>query len=258
MSSYTVRRDEGLGGQWLEVWHQPSSYANPWGVSQNLILWEPLLWQGIPAGKWLPHPCNGHSRGPPPLDLQWRQGNTHASLLPTLSSQWVTGPQTDGQCVFWVVLGHILAVCKWLLGQFKEVTYCGRLIAQWCVCYHLCLWGDGMFCCFSTRKGHKWPVMSSIMYLMESTTPCGLLFFSTWNIPINSACPMWPLKFTSERVSCRQALIITFIYFNWSSLTLHVTGLGSFIPWIRLFFLSFWWAGIGDLIMVRVSLNTSS
>lgn len=103
--------------------------CGPWGVSQNLILWEPLPWQGIPAGNWRPHPCHGHSRGPPPLGLQRHQGYTHASLLPTLSSQWVSGPQTDGQFCFGVVLGHILAGCKCPTGQLREVTYCGRLIA---------------------------------------------------------------------------------------------------------------------------------
>lgn len=107
-----MKGDEGLGEQWLEVWHQLSSYVNPWGVSQNLILWELLPWQGIPAGNWRPHPCHGHSRGPPPLDLKRQRGNTHASLLPTLSSQWVTGPQTDGQFVFgwfWVTFSPVVS-----------------------------------------------------------------------------------------------------------------------------------------------------
>lgn len=124
---------EDEGQRWLEIWHQLSLLCEPWGVSQNLILWEPLPWQGIPAENGRPHPCHGHSRGPPPLDLTQQRGNTHASLLPTLSSQWVTGPWTGGQFVFGWFLGSILAGSNRLLGQFREVTYCGSLIAPWYV-----------------------------------------------------------------------------------------------------------------------------
>lgn len=79
------------------------------GGSQNLILWEPLLWQGIPAGRWLPHPCHGHSRGPPPLDH-----HTHASLLPTVSE----GSDPDRGSAWF--LSRILAVCKVSVGSIQR------------------------------------------------------------------------------------------------------------------------------------------
>lgn len=190
-SSYTIRTDEGLGEQWLEVWHQLTFYVNPWGVSQNLILWEPLPWQGIPAGNWCPHPCHGHSRGPPPLGLQRQQGNTHASLLPTPSSQWVTGLWTDGQFVFgWFRITYLLVVSGlWANSQRS------RTAAIWLhggMCYCLSLQGEGMFWCSLPRKGHKWAVMSSIEYLRVSTSPSSLLFVSTWNTLISQACKFGP------------------------------------------------------------------
>lgn len=89
------------------------SYTDSWGGggggSQNLILWEPLLWQGIPAGRWLPHPCHGHSRGPPPLDH-----HTHASLLPTVSE----GSDPDRGSAWF--LSRILAVCKVSVGSIQR------------------------------------------------------------------------------------------------------------------------------------------
>lgn len=185
-SSYTVRRDDIRGAVVGGLAPAILFFANPWGVSQNLILWEPLLWQGIPAGKWLPHPRHWHSRGPPPLDLQQQQGNTHASLLPTLSSQWGTGPQTDGQLVFewfWVTFLLFVSVC-WAKSERS------RTVSVWLqggVCVTICPYRV-MFCCFSTHTAPKWPVMPPITYSMESTSPCGLLFFSTWNIPRNNAC----------------------------------------------------------------------
>lgn len=173
--------------------------CGPWGVSQNLILWEPLPWQGIPAGNWRPHPCHGHSRGPPPLDLQRQQGNTHASLLPTFSSQWVTGPRTDGQFVF----GWFWFTFSLVVSGRSSNSQRSRTAAVWLhrgMCYRLCLESEDMFWCFPPHKGHEWPVMSSIEYLRASTSPCGLLFASTWNTTISNSCK-WPLEFTSERVS---------------------------------------------------------
>lgn len=103
--------------------------CEPWGVSQNLILWEPLPFQGIPAENRHPHPCLGHSRGPPPLDLHRQRGNTHASPLPAFSSLRVTGPGTDGQFVFgWFWVAFLLVVSGHC--QSREFTYCGRLIAR--------------------------------------------------------------------------------------------------------------------------------
>lgn len=184
---HSEERCGGLGEQWPEVWHQLSSYVNPWGVFQNLILWEPLPWQGIPAGNWRPHPCHGHSRGPPPLDLHWQQGNTHASLLPTLSSHWATGPQTDGQFVFgwfWVTFLLDVSGC-WAKSERSRTAavwlHCG-------MCYRLYLQDEDLFCCFSPRKGHKWCVMSSREYVRASTSPCGLLFVSMWSTTISIAC----------------------------------------------------------------------
>lgn len=124
-----------------------------WGVSQNLILWEPLQWQGIPAENWCPHPCHGHSRGPPPLDLQQQEGNTHASLLPTLSSQWVTGPQADGQFVFgWFRVKFLLVVSHCWANSERS-----RTAAVWLrggMRYRLSLQCESIFCCFSPLKGH--------------------------------------------------------------------------------------------------------
>lgn len=126
--------DEGLVGSGGRRFGTSFSlYVGPWGVSQNLILWEALQRRGIPAGNGRPHPCHWHSRGPPPLHLRGQRGNTHASLLPALSSPRVTGLRAHGQFVFawfWVTVSPV--VRGWP-GQVREVTYCGRLSVQWYV-----------------------------------------------------------------------------------------------------------------------------
>lgn len=113
------------------------------GGSQNLILWEPLLWQGIPAGRWLPHPCHGHSRGPPPLDH-----HTHASLLPTVSE----GSDPDRGSAWF--LSCILAVCSSVCSVCRvdsEVTYSGG------VCFHHCV--------TASQHGQKPSALSSVIWV---------------------------------------------------------------------------------------------
>lgn len=49
----------------------------------------------------------------------------------SVASEWLDpGPMVS---LFLGGFGHILAGCKSPLGQFREVTYCGRLIAPWYV-----------------------------------------------------------------------------------------------------------------------------
>lgn len=88
------------------------------GVSQNRILWEALPWQGIPAGKWLPHPCHGHSRGPPPLDR-----HAHAALLPTGSEG--LDPRLRDSLFSRGFGAAFLLFVKCLSGGFRVVTYSG-------------------------------------------------------------------------------------------------------------------------------------
>lgn len=156
----------------------------PWGVSQNLILWEPLAWQGIPAEKWRPHPCHGHSRGPPLLELQQQQGNTHASVLPTLGGQRVTGPWANGQSV----LGHILAGCKWLLVQFREVTSCGSSVASCGTRDRLWYRAKGCFAVSFTTQRSQIPrdVIHSLFEAVHVTLRT--VFVPTWSPTISSAC----------------------------------------------------------------------
>lgn len=119
-------------------------------------------------------------------------GRHPASLLPTLSSQWVSGPRTDGQFVFGWFLVTLLPAASVHWSNAER----SRTVADWLhggMCYRLCCQGDGMFCCFSPREGHKRSVMSSWEYLRASTSPCGLLFVCTRNTTISSArkCGLW-------------------------------------------------------------------
>lgn len=127
-SSYTARRDERLGEQWLEVWHQKSSYVNHGGF--------PRTW-------YSGNHCHGRASylgtgahilatGIPEVHRHLISSSIRATPMHPCCPLLVASEWLDPRLMvslFWVIVGHILAGCKCPLGKFREVTYCGCLIA---------------------------------------------------------------------------------------------------------------------------------
>lgn len=191
-SQWGEMRGWGVGGwqHWRGVWHQLSSYENHGGF--------PRTW-------YSGNHCRGRASqlrtgahilatGIPEVHRHLVSSGSRATPMHPRCPHWVASEWLDPGLMVSLFLGHILAGCKWLRGQFRQVTYCGCLIAWWYALPSLTQ-GEGMFCCVSPHKGHEWPVMSSTGYLTGATSPCGLLFVSTWNTTISNACKcdLWSL-----------------------------------------------------------------
>lgn len=148
--------------------------CEPRGVSQNPILWEPLPWQGIPAGNRRPHPRHGHSRGPPPLGLQRHHGYTQcvpAARCQGPDARWPLTGRRFG-CVFPGGFGsHSCWLVSVRTGRPKR-GHAPRPSDCTVVCVTVC--ADGVGACsvvFEHAKVPEWPLMSSVEYLSVSTSP---------------------------------------------------------------------------------------
>jgi len=207
-SSYAPYGAMSIGEQWLEVWHQLSSYLNhggfprTWysgnhcsGRASQLRIGSHILATGIPE---VHHHLISSGSGATPM---------HPCCPHSIASEWV-----DPGLMVSLFLGGFGSHSRWLsvAGRPTERGHELRL-------------HDGMFCrlCFlcvsmfvSQCKGHKFPVMSSSEYFRVFESPLEPSICLNLKY-INKQCLQTrPLEFIWERTwvcACRQAMIITFL-----------------------------------------------